>query len=93
MKGLFIGLVLLAAVCIFNAVQNHQSVTRDEFTETHKRLKMQVDSILRNCDSLKNELRAVRCNTDTLRAGQEVIFKTMSENREKRSLLDFIIGR
>ena len=38
MKGLFIGLVLLAAVCIFNAVQNHQAVTREEFTETHKRL-------------------------------------------------------
>jgi len=93
MKGLLIVVILLAAVCIFNAIQNQQSVTRDEFTETHKRLKMQVDSILRNCDSLKNELRAVRCNTDTLKAGQEVIFKTMSENREKRSLLDFIIGR
>ena len=90
---IWIALILVAAVCCFNAFNNQRAVTKEEFTETHKRLKMQIDSILKDCDSLKSELRAVRCNTDTLKAGQEVIFKTMSENREKRSLLDFIIGR
>ena len=89
---IWIALILVAAVCCFNAFNNQRAVTREEFTETHKHLKMQIDSILKNCDSLKSELRAVRCNTDTLKAGQEVIFKTMQENTEKKSLLDLLIG-
>ncbi|MBO7596212.1 MAG: hypothetical protein J6T70_04125 [Bacteroidales bacterium] len=95
MKKLIIsGFALLILFCGYNAINNSQTVTKAEFTATHNRLKKQVDSILRNCDSLKSEIRAVRANTDTLKAGQDVIFRTMNENAaEKRSLLDLIIGR
>lgn len=69
---------------------NIDTVSKAEFTKTHNRLKLQIDSILRNCDSLKTELKAVHANTDTLKAGQEVIFKTMNENKEKTSIIDLI---
>lgn len=91
-KIILIALILVAAVCCFNAVNNQRAVTKEEFTATHERLKRQIDSILQNCDSLKSELRQVRRNTDTLKAGQEIIYRTMQENTEKRSLFDLITG-
>jgi phage shock protein A len=93
-KVIAIALILVAAVCCFNAFNNQQSVTKAEFNATHERLKKQIDSILQNCDSLKTELRAVRANTDSIKAAQDVIFHTMHENSaEKRSLFDLIMGR
>lgn len=93
-KIISIALILVAAVCCFNAFNNQQSVTKAEFNATHERLKKQIDSILQNCDSLKTELRAVRANTDSIKAAQDVIFHTMHENAaEKRSLFDLIMGR
>lgn len=93
-KVIAIALILVAAVCCFNAYNNQRAVTKEEFTATHNRLKKQIDSILQNCDSLKTELRAVRANTDSIKAAQDVIFHTMHENAaEKRSLFDLIMGR
>ena len=94
MKKLIIsGFVLLILFCGYNAINNSQTVTKAEFTATHNRLKKQVDSILRNCDSLKTELRQVKANTDTLKAGQDVIYRTMQENTERRSIMDILQGR
>lgn len=92
-KFISIALILVAAVCCFNAYNNQQSVTKAEFNATHDRLKRQIDSILQNCDSLKTELRQVKANTDTLKAGQDVIYRTMQENSERRSIMDILQGR
>lgn len=92
-KIISIALILVAAVCCFNAYNNQQSVTKTEFNATHDRLKRQIDSILQNCDSLKTELRQVKANTDTLKAGQDVIYRTMQENTERRSIMDILQGR
>ena len=92
-KIISIALILVAAVCCFNAVNNQRAVTKEEFTATHERLKRQIDSILQNCDSLKTELRQVKANTDTLKAGQDVIYRTMQENTERRSIMDILQGR
>ena len=92
-KIISIALILVAAVCCFNAFNNQQSVTKAEFNATHERLKKQIDSILQNCDSLKTELRQVKVNTDTLKAGQDVIYRTMQENTERRSIMDILQGR
>lgn len=92
-KVISIALILVAAVCCFNAYNNQRAVTKEEFTATHNRLKKQIDSILQNCDSLKSELRQVRANTDTLKVGQDIIFRTMQENTERRSIMDILQGR
>ena len=68
-------------------------VTRDEFNAAHNELRQQIDSVMHECDTLKSELRAVRANTDTLKAGQEVIFKTMQENKGKETSLWDLIWR
>lgn len=90
MKNILVILSLAVLLLGFSILTNKDTVSKAEFTKTHNRLKMQIDSILRNCDSLKTELKAVHANTDTLKAGQEVIFKTMNENKEKTSIIDLI---
>lgn len=68
---------------------NYITATKSDLEAVRLELSAQIDSVLRNQDSIKAELRAVRQNTDTLKAGQEVIFKTMQENQSK-SLLNFL---
>ena len=92
-KVLIIITTLVALACAYNTFNGSQSVTKSEFNATHDRLKRQIDSILQNCDSLKTELRQVKANTDTLKAGQDVIYRTMQENTERRSIMDILQGR
>ncbi len=92
-KVLIIITTLVALACAYNTFNGSQSVTKAEFNATHDRLKRQIDSILQNCDSLKTELRQVKANTDTLKAGQDVIYRTMQENTERRSIMDILQGR
>lgn len=68
---------------------NDNNATKSDLETVRLELKAQIDSVLCNQDSIKAELRAVRQNTDTLKAGQEVIFKAMKEN-EGKSLFDLI---
>lgn len=84
---------LLIAVVIYFTYQNLTSntATKDDLDEVKKELKAQIDSVLQNCDTLKNEVKAIKANTDTLRAGQEVIFQSMKENTNKESLLTKIL--
>lgn len=75
--------IVLVIFLYFEYGYERQLATKSDLETVKKELKQQIDSVLRNCDSLKNELRAVRKNTDTLKAGQEIIFKTMNENKGK----------
>ena len=89
-KSIIIIIVIsIVAAIFYNWHITSESATKEDLEKAKRELKMQIDSILRNCDTLKNEIRTVKANTDTLRAGQEAIFNTMQENKEK-SLLDYI---
>ncbi|MBQ3619384.1 MAG: hypothetical protein II939_14650 [Bacteroidales bacterium] len=94
MKQLLITiLIVLFSLVAYNYyTDNNDTVTKDEFNAAHAELRQRIDSVMRNCDSLKTELRAVRANTDTLKAGQEVIFRTMQENKNKDISLWNLIG-
>lgn len=95
MKQLLITiLIVLFSLVAYNYYTgNNDTVTKDEFNAAHAELRQRIDSVMRNCDSLKTELRAVRANTDTLKAGQEVIFRTMQENKGKETSLWDLIWR
>lgn len=69
------------------------TATKADVDAAKRELRAQIDSVLMECDSLKSELRAVRANTDTLKAGQEVIFRTMQENQGKETSLWDLIWR
>ena len=87
-------LVVLAFVVVWWYIGQNNAATRQDLDDVRRELRAQIDSVLMECDSLKSELRAVRANTDTLKAGQEVIFRTMQENKGREtSLWDLIMGR
>ena len=70
--------------------QANGTATKQDLQHTEQALKARIDSILRECDTLKKEIRAVRANTDTLKAGQAAIFQTMQENQQKTSLFEWL---
>lgn len=86
-------LVVLAFVVVWWYIGQNNAATRQDLDDVRRELRAQIDSVLMECDSLKSELRAVRANTDTLKAGQEVIFRTMQENKGKETSLWDLIWR
>ncbi len=95
MKNALIILVLVAVVFyLYGAfIQDKNTATKGDLDEVRTELRQKIDSVMRECDTLKAELRAVRANTDTLKAGQEVIFRTMQENQGKETSLWDLIWR
>ncbi len=87
-----ITIVVLALAAYNYYTSDTDTVKKSEFNAAHTELRQRIDSVMRNCDSLKTELRVVRANTDTLKAGQEVIFRTMQENKNKDISLWNLIG-
>lgn len=88
----FLILLCVAFVVCFFYINRQTAATKDDLETVRKELKAQIDSVLQNCDTLKNEVKAIKANTDTLRAGQEVIFQSMKENANKESLLTKILS-
>ena len=86
-------LVVLAFVVVWWYIGQNNAATRQDLDDVRRELRAQIDSVLMECDNLKSELRAVRANTDTLKAGQEVIFRTMQENKGKETSLWDLIWR
>jgi hypothetical protein len=80
-------------VVVWWYIGQNNAATRQDLDDVRRELRAQIDSVLMECDSLKSELRAVRANTDTLKAGQEVIFRTMKENQGKETSLWDLIWR
>lgn len=86
-------LVVLAFVVVWWYIGQNNAATRQDLDDVRRELRAQIDSVLMECDSLKSELRVVRANTDTLKAGQEVIFRTMQENKGRETSLWDLIWR
>lgn len=80
--------VIVACGLVYRAGYN-DAASKKDLEELRKEFRSQIDSVLRNQDSIKAELMAIKCNTDTLKAGQEIIFKAMEENKNK-SFWDFL---
>jgi len=88
--------ILLFVICILFVIfmwtwfTYHSAATKDDLQQTEYELKNKIDSVLRECDSLKAAIQEVKADTDTLKAdtdtikaGMSVIFRTMKENENK----------
>lgn len=84
-----IAVLVFWCVAVVNAPIN---ATKHDIEKVRAELIAQIDSVLQNQDSIKTELKILKDNTDTLKAGQCIIFKTMKEN-EGKSLLDLIFKK
>lgn len=89
--------ILLFVICILFVIfmwtwftyQANGAATKEDLQQTEYELKNKIDSVLRECDSLKTAIQRVKADTDTLKAGQRAIFETMKEN-ENKSLFDWL---
>lgn len=89
MKGAIIFL-LAVALAIAGAGWYHdnlETVKSKDFKIEIAKLKTELDSIKRNQDTLKKDVREIKIDLDTVKLGNELIFKTMNENKG-RSLFD-----
>lgn len=86
-------IIIIVAAIGYEWCMMGSTATKADVDAAKRELRAQIDSVLMECDSLKSELRAVRANTDTLKAGQEVIFRTMQENKGKETSLWDLIWR
>jgi len=86
-------IIIIVAAIGYEWSMMGSTATKADVDAAKRELRAQIDSVLMECDSLKSELRAVRANTDTLKAGQEVIFRTMQENQGKETSLWDLIWR
>lgn len=90
--------ILLFVICILFVIfmwtwftyQANGAATKEDLQQTEYELKTKIDSVLRECDSLKTAIQQVKADTDTLKsdtdtikAGMSVIFRTMKENENK----------
>lgn len=90
MKTAIIFLLLLAVVLVGIGWYSDQvdSVKSKDFKIEMQRLRHEIDSIKANQDTIKSEIRDMQIDLDTLKIGNEVIFRTMQEN-QSRSFFDF----
>lgn len=90
MKGAIIFLLLLAVVLIgIGWYQDSLDTVKDkDFKIEMQRLRREIDSLKANQDTIKSEIRDMQIDLDTIKIGNEVIFRTMQEN-QSRSFFDF----
>lgn len=85
MKGVIIFLMVIA-LAIAGAGWYHDSletVKSKDFKIEIAKLKTELDSIKKNQDTLKKDVREIKIDLDTVKIGNELIFKTMNENKGK----------
>lgn len=79
--ALWIFVAIVGIIVITRINDRDTMVTRPEFTQAHQILNARIDSILHQCDTMRTDLRSLRADADTLKAGQRAIFETMQENQ------------
>ena len=63
--------------------------TKEELKELREEFREKTEYILANQDTLKQQVRGLKKDTDTLKAGQNVIYHAIKEN-EQRSIFELI---
>ncbi|MBR4678562.1 MAG: hypothetical protein IKO99_11235 [Bacteroidales bacterium] len=64
-----------------------ETVKTKDFKVEITKLKRELDSVKANQDTLKRLVRKIEIDIDTVKTGNELIFKTMNENKN-RSFFD-----
>lgn len=90
-KILIAAAAVVAVVMLTRFNMRDTMVTRGEFRAAHEQLRQQIDSILKQCDTLRADVRALRAEADTIKAGNRAIFETMQEN-QNHSLTDYLLN-
>ena len=92
MKTSNIIILLIVAIIFFYFYEAKTAATKEDLEAVRKELKAQIDSVLKDTDTLKTEVQYIKNNTDSLRAGQEIIFLKMRENETKETLKEKILN-
>lgn len=84
----YVFVILIIVYCLI--ITRNDSVTSSEFNEQTEILKSKIDSVMAELDSVKVELKEIHANTDSLKAGQRVIFDEVKKEKKVFDLSDFL---
>ena len=85
---IYVFVILIIVYCLI--ITRNDSVTSSEFNEQTEILKSKIDSVMAELDSVKIELKEIHANTDSLKAGQRVIFDEVKKEKKVFDLSDFL---
>lgn len=85
---IYVFVILIIVYCLI--ITRNDSVTSSEFNEQTEILKSKIDSVMAELDSVKVELKEIHANTDSLKAGQRVIFDEVKKEKKVFDLSDFL---
>lgn len=85
---IFVFVILVIVYCLI--ITKNEAVTSSEFNEQTEILKNKIDSVMSELDSVKTELKEIHANTDSLKAGQRVIFEEVRKEKKVFDLSDFL---
>ena len=74
---IFLGLLCYIAYKMYS---NNESNKIKELEKNTIELMQKIEKVSNDCDSLKKELNTVKCNTDTLKRGQAVIYNEVKKS-------------
>lgn len=85
---IYVFVILIIVYCLI--ITRNDSVTSSEFNEQTEILKSKIDSVMAELDSVKVELKEIHANTDSLKAGQRVIFNEVKKEKKVFDLSEFL---
>ena len=85
---IYVFVILIIVYCLI--LTKNEAVTSSEFSEQTELLKSKIDSVMSELDSIKLELKEIHANTDSLKAGQRVIFDEVKKEKKVFDLSDFL---
>lgn len=74
---IFLGLLCYIAYKMYSG---NDDTRLKELEKSTIELKQKIQKISNDCDSLKAELDVVKCNTDTLKKGQSIIYDEVKKS-------------
>ena len=91
-----VALSAFVILCFYCKYQSGATATMNDLKRVEQEFNRRLDSILvltnrntQDLDTVKAEIRDVKADTDTIKAGQKVLFETMEENKGK-SLFEYL---
>lgn len=79
---IIIAIIVITCYIAYRMYTGSNDARLIEIEKSMTELNEKIQKISNDCDSLKQELEIVKCNTDTLKKGQAVIYNEVKKSNE-----------
>ncbi len=77
--------IIVIAAAGYNIYKSQNTVTQDEFHDYRKEFRAEIDSIKTELRDVAADVDTLKFDTDTLKRGQEVIYKEVRKVNSKQT--------